>query len=174
MLININIINICICREEMMDNLARTLTNLMAVNKLTSSELARKTGISQPVIYRLMTGSTENPQILTIKPIADYFGITIDQLAGYKALTSSEPTFDKTALHNIHNKLNTIKMISNVLNDTLPTLINGYQKACTANLLKHTIYTEMLPLLQLNTSNLLEAVNQIQELLAPTKIESKE
>ena len=65
-----------------MENLSAVLTHLMSKNGLTSSELARKTGVAQPVIYRLMSGETENPQILTLKPIADYFKLTIDKLSG--------------------------------------------------------------------------------------------
>jgi len=143
-----------------MENLATVLTHLMTANNLSASELARKTGITQPVIHRLMTGATVNPQILTLKPIADYFGVSIDQLLGYVTLENRG-----IVLHNINNKLSTIKTITSVLIDILPELINAYQKAIAANLINETIPANILPLVQLNITTLITAANQIQESL---------
>jgi len=69
-----------------MKTLSVTLTYLMNKKGIKSAELARKTGVGQPVVHRLMTGVTENPQILTLKPIADFFQISIDQLLPTSAL----------------------------------------------------------------------------------------
>ncbi len=147
-----------------MENLASVLTHLMSKNGISSAELARKTGVTQPVVYRLMTGETENPQILTLKPIANYFGISIEQLLGSIPLDNTN-TMDSMLLHNINTKLSTIKTIASVLEDLLPGLVDGYQKAVAANLINEIVSAEILPLLTLNTSNLLKTANQIQELL---------
>jgi SOS-response transcriptional repressor LexA len=64
--------------------IGRTLTELMKERKLTSAELARLTGVVQPVIYRMASGETDNPKIGTLIPIANYFGISINQLIGFK------------------------------------------------------------------------------------------
>src|SRR5580704_17643388 len=116
-----------------MGNLSATLSHLMSEKGIKSAELARKTGIGQPVIYRIMTGTTDNPQVLTLKPIADYFGVSLEQLLSLTAL-NNQNSFDKATLHNISTKLTTIKTISSVLVDLLPSLIEGYKKAAEANL----------------------------------------
>lgn len=153
-----------------MENLSAVLTYLMFKNGLTSSELARKTGVAQPVIYRLMSGNTENPQILTLKPVADYFGISIEQLLGSSPL-NNQKILDKTLLHDLTNKLSTIKTIASVLIDILPGLTEGYQKAISAKLVNETTPIDILPLLQLNAANLLKTANAIQELLITNNTE---
>ncbi len=148
-----------------MDNLATILSKLMSERGIKSAELARKTGIGQPVIYRLMTGTTDNPQIQTLKPIADFFGVTIDQLLGYASL-SKPMTIDNITAHNLHNKLTAIKTIASVFNDLLPILIDAYKKAAETNLVSDEIQAEILPLLLVNCSNLLKATNYLQEVLS--------
>ncbi|HSW94123.1 MAG TPA: helix-turn-helix transcriptional regulator [Gammaproteobacteria bacterium] len=147
-----------------MKNLSDVLSHLMSTAGIGSAELARKTGIGQPVIYRLMTGATENPQILTLKPIADYFGKSIDQLIGISPLNSMTPP-THVVLHDLGNKLSSIKTIASVLIDFLPPLIEGYQKALSMNLIKETVSSDILPLLMLNTTNLIKMTGYIQELL---------
>ncbi|HLB42669.1 MAG TPA: helix-turn-helix transcriptional regulator [Gammaproteobacteria bacterium] len=147
-----------------MENLSTILSHLMSEKGIKSAELARKTGIGQPVVYRLMTGVTENPQVLTLKPIADFFGVSLDQLLGLSPLNNQRP-MDNTLLHHLNNKLTTIKTIASALVDLLPDIIEGYQKAVSVNLIKETVPSDILPLLQLNITNLLKATNQIQELL---------
>jgi len=152
-----------------MKNLAAILSHLMAEKEIRSAELARKTGVGQPVIYRLMNGVTDNPQVLTLKPIADFFDISLDQLLGLKPLTKHK-SLDNESLPIINNKLTTIKAIGSVLAEILPTLIDGYKKSVEANLIKEEISTDILPLLPLNTINLLKAINQLQELLITDNI----
>lgn len=67
-------------------NLARNLKKLLLENVLTESELARKTGVGQPVINRMISGATRNPKIETLKPIAQFFAISVDQLIGNPAV----------------------------------------------------------------------------------------
>lgn len=147
-----------------MENLAATLSYLMSERGIKSAELARKTGVGQPVIYRLMTGTTENPQVLTIKPIADFFGISLDQLLGISPL-SNQRVIDSISIHSLNNKLTTIKTIASVLVDILPPLIEGYKKAISAKLTEEDVSSDILPLLPLNSTNLLKTINQLQEIL---------
>lgn len=147
-----------------MEKLSTILTHLMLEKGVNSAELARRSGVPQPVIYRLMTGATENPQVLTLKPIANYFGVSIEQLLGMISL-SNRSSLDDALLHSVSTKLSTIKTIASVLVDFLPELINGYQKALSANLTKEVVSADVLPLLTLNANNLLKTANQIQEIL---------
>src|SRR3990167_958328 len=147
-----------------MENLSNILSHLMSEKGIKSAELARKTGVGQPVVYRLMTGATENPQILTLKPIADFFGVSLDQLIGLSPL-NNQKQMDNVLLHNLNNKLTTIKTIASVLVELLPPLIEGYKKAVSASLIKEEISADILPLLPLNSANLLKTINQLQEML---------
>jgi len=147
-----------------METLSAILSHLMSEKGIKSAELARKTGIGQPVIYRLMTGTTDNPQVLTLKPIADFFGISIDQLLGFTPLTNQK-SLNQMSLHTLSNKLATMKTIASVLVDLLPTLIEGYQKAVAENLIKEDLPGNILPLLPINSANLLKTINQLQEIL---------
>ncbi len=63
-------------------HISKTLKKLLSEHKLNTMELARRTGIGQPVIYRLMSGETDNPKIVTLCALASYFGITVNQLIG--------------------------------------------------------------------------------------------
>lgn len=131
---------------------------------IKSAELARETGVAQPVISRLMTGVTVNPQVLTIKPIADFFNVSLDQLLGLMPL-DAQKQFNNAQLNDLSNKVESIKTIANVLTSILPILIEGYQKAIFAKIIKEEVPIDILPLFILNMKNLLKATNQIQELL---------
>ncbi len=65
---------------------ARNLKNLMEQKRISSSELSSASGIDKPIISRLLSGKTTNPQVETLKPIAAYFGVSIDQLIGTSPL----------------------------------------------------------------------------------------
>ncbi len=53
---------------------------LLKQRKMTSNGLALATGIPQPSIYRVMTGITAEARSKTLKPIADFFGLTVSDL----------------------------------------------------------------------------------------------
>lgn len=69
-----------------MNKLPLILRALMKEQDITESELARRTGIGQPVIHRVLTGETDNPKVATLSPIANYFVISISQLIGDEPL----------------------------------------------------------------------------------------
>jgi transcriptional regulator with XRE-family HTH domain len=79
----------------------------MSKKGITSAALARKVGVTQPVIFRLMKGETENPHILTLKPLADFFTVSIEQLLGIVPL-GNQKIIDDHLAHTINTKLSTI------------------------------------------------------------------
>lgn len=67
------------------------LRRLLSDQNLRVSELARRVQLPQPTVQRIATGVCENPHISSLKPIADYFSISIDQLKGIEPI----PKFDR-------------------------------------------------------------------------------
>jgi SOS-response transcriptional repressor LexA/DNA-binding XRE family transcriptional regulator len=63
------------------------LRELMNEAGLKESELARLVNLPQTTINRLLLGGTSDPRANTLKPIADYFGVTIGQLCGFEPLS---------------------------------------------------------------------------------------
>lgn len=152
-----------------MNQLSEILSELMAKQGINSAELARRTGIGQPVIHRLMSGVTDNPQVYTLLPIATYFNITIEQLIGTKSWKKGK-LLDATSVHQINNQIVTIKTIASVLSDLTPNLLEGYIKASAAKLIKASIAVEMLPLLAINVENLMGTITTLQACFLKNKI----
>ncbi len=67
-------------------NIIRTL---MQEADIGESELARQTNLPQTTINRLLLGGTSDPRAHTLKPIADFFGVTIGQLCGFESLNKN-------------------------------------------------------------------------------------
>lgn len=68
--------------------MSKILKELMAELGINESELARRTGIGQPVIHRICSGETDNPKVATLSPIANFFAISISQLIGDEPLSA--------------------------------------------------------------------------------------
>lgn len=62
--------------------LSHILKKLITDNSLSESELARRTGVAQSVIHKILSSENKNPTLSTLKPIADFFCINISQLIG--------------------------------------------------------------------------------------------
>lgn len=73
-----------------MEKLSSTLKHLLNEANISEAELARRTGIAQPMVNRLATGKNKNPKLETLKPIAKYFSVTFSQLLGEEDLPSNE------------------------------------------------------------------------------------
>lgn len=67
-------------------SMSTILKGLMAELGINESELARRTGIGQPVVHRICSGETDNPKVATLSPIANFFAISISQLIGDEPL----------------------------------------------------------------------------------------
>jgi len=72
-----------------MERTGEILNSLIKNEKISESELARQTGIAQPIIHRIVHGQNVNPKIATLRPIANYFHITVSQLIGETAITNT-------------------------------------------------------------------------------------
>ena len=57
---------------------------LMDQAGLSEAELARQTNLPQTTINRLLLSGTSDPRANTLKPLADYFGVTIGQLCDFE------------------------------------------------------------------------------------------
>lgn len=75
-------------KKSQNSTIANNLRKLMTLNNISEHELSRRTGIKQPIINRLLSGQNQNPKLLTLKPIADYFMLSISELIGEQAIDS--------------------------------------------------------------------------------------
>jgi transcriptional regulator with XRE-family HTH domain len=64
------------------NDLAQNLHRLMSNARISSSELARRISVPSDTIKKIRTSKNTNPTLATLKPIANYFNITISQLIG--------------------------------------------------------------------------------------------
>ncbi len=55
---------------------------------ISENELARRTGVPQPTIHRILTGESRYPTPKTLKPLADHFGVSMAQMRGEEPLFS--------------------------------------------------------------------------------------
>ncbi|MBL4833625.1 MAG: helix-turn-helix domain-containing protein [Pseudomonas sp.] len=74
----------------MQSYISKILARLMDARGITQADLSRKTGVGQPTISRILKPhgpkGIKNPTDLQVKPIADFFGISTDELRGHKPL----------------------------------------------------------------------------------------
>lgn len=82
-----------------MPSLSSNLKSLMGLAKINASELARRTGVAQPIIHRLSTGQNTNPKLATVKPISEYFMITVSQLIGEENLPTDKSLYRVSSDH---------------------------------------------------------------------------
>jgi len=62
------------------------LNRLMFEKRIRTAELARKTNLPQATLSRIVSGITPNPHFSTLKTLADYFNINIEQLKGLQPI----------------------------------------------------------------------------------------
>src|SRR5690348_10569311 len=65
----------------------KILRQLMEEAGVKEAELARQVGLPQTTINRLLLGGTTDPRAYTLKPIADFFSVTIGQLCGFEPVS---------------------------------------------------------------------------------------
>ncbi|MHB1948961.1 MAG: helix-turn-helix domain-containing protein [Gammaproteobacteria bacterium] len=81
---------------ESIDTLAINLRNLIQSKSVSECELARRTNIPQPTIHKILTGKTTDPRASTLKALADFFEISIEEL-----LTGSRYTQNNTKTQSV-------------------------------------------------------------------------
>src|SRR3990167_6888325 len=95
-----------------MASLSLNMKTLMSSAQINASELARRTGIAQPIIHRLSTGQNVNPKLATIKPIARYFMVTVSQLIGEESLPAGSNDQPALRVNTEHKGWNQVPLIS--------------------------------------------------------------
>ena len=91
-----------------MTKLGQNLKNLLNQTKLTESELARRIGVTQQVINRIVSGKNTNPKLDTLSQIASYFMVSISQLVGDESII-----FEDVKLNSNHMGWNNIPFLNN-------------------------------------------------------------
>jgi SOS-response transcriptional repressor LexA len=71
--------------------LSEILNRLMFQQRIRVTELARRTGLSQPTLQRMVAGTVESPHQASLKLLADYFQVTTEQLKGLKPISWLQP-----------------------------------------------------------------------------------
>ncbi|MEM1243196.1 MAG: LexA family transcriptional regulator [Pseudomonadota bacterium] len=70
-------------------NISESLKKLVQMSKISELELSRRTGVAQPIINRLISGENTNPKIATLKPLADFFCVSISKLIGEEGIQNA-------------------------------------------------------------------------------------
>jgi transcriptional regulator with XRE-family HTH domain len=52
----------------------------MTGREISENELARRTGVPQPTIHRVLSGRVADPRDGTLRPLATFFGVSVEQL----------------------------------------------------------------------------------------------
>lgn len=66
--------------------LAEILSHLIHKHSIRPSQLAKLTGVPQPTVHRMVTGTCPKPHKSSLTPIADYFDLTVEQLKGKESI----------------------------------------------------------------------------------------
>ena len=65
-----------------MSNINNVVTILIRNSGLSENELSRRMNLTVAALNKIKTGMMSNPTAKTLECIAEYFGVTIDQLMG--------------------------------------------------------------------------------------------
>lgn len=136
--------------------LSNNLQQLMRIHGNTSvSELARLTGLPQPTIHHILSGSTKNPRKKALEELSHFFSVSVNQLTGLEPLPTVIPDVIKEDL-----QITTIPIIkwdslktwpseANKIEDRQEILINKKIAKNSFALIMHD--ESMEPLFQKNT-----------------------
>lgn len=72
------------------DLIVKNLKYLMRTKNLTEAGLSRNTGVAQPTLHKILSGRTNDPRVSTVKILANYFGITMDDLCTSMCVASEQ------------------------------------------------------------------------------------
>lgn len=76
---------------------SQILKRLMFHRGIRTTELARRVGLKQPTVHRIVEGVSPSPHQSSLIPLAEFFNITVEQLRGDEALPWS--LYDNWGLH---------------------------------------------------------------------------
>jgi SOS-response transcriptional repressor LexA len=89
--------------------ISNILKALMFKRDVNTSKLARKLNLPQQTLQRIVSGTSTNPHSKTLKPIADFFNISLEQLKGEHPLPESIVSSDLPIL--VQQKTKNIPLI---------------------------------------------------------------
>lgn len=72
------------------------LRSLMRARNINEAQLARETNVPQPTLHKILSGKTIDPRTSTLKSLADYFGISIDDLLSGNFMVQATSGKNKT------------------------------------------------------------------------------
>ena len=72
-----------------MNSIKDVVISEMAKRDWNPYDLARVSGVSQPTIFRLISGENTNQRVPTVKKIATAFGLTESQIRGFSPIDQS-------------------------------------------------------------------------------------
>jgi len=75
-------------------SVSQVLKHLMFLEDIRVSELARRVGVPQQTLQRVVAGLSPNPHESTLKPLAEYFKITLEQIKGFQEIPGLAAAFD--------------------------------------------------------------------------------
>ncbi len=67
------------------------LKKMKAVSKMTTKEIAEKSGLPEPTLEKIFSGQTKDPKLDTITQLVHFLGYTLDDLVPIDA-QKKEPT----------------------------------------------------------------------------------
>jgi transcriptional regulator with XRE-family HTH domain len=110
-----------------MNNLKSNLKDLLVKHRLSALDLAQKTGIGQPVISRLLSGTTRNPQISSLLPIAKFFRLPVEDLIRVYNAKNTVKKFRKNRHHDEYTKIPLLSesQIIRILLENIPFQLKG-------------------------------------------------
>ncbi len=74
-------------KETMLPNIKVVLKTILShTENISGLELSKRTGLPVATVNRLLSGTVTDPRVSTLKPLANYFGLSVDQLLGYAPL----------------------------------------------------------------------------------------
>jgi len=76
---------------------SQILKRLMFHRGIRTTELARRIGLKQPTVHRIVEGVSPSPHQSSLVPLAQFFGISVEQLRGEEALPWN--LYDTWGLH---------------------------------------------------------------------------
>lgn len=79
---------------------SKILKSLMFKKNINTSQLARDLNLPQQTLQRIVSGTSPNPHQKTLKPIADFFNLSVDQLKGASPLPKTHITTDLPTVQN--------------------------------------------------------------------------
>jgi transcriptional regulator with XRE-family HTH domain len=124
--------------------LAGILKRLLFDKDMKAADLARKLDIPAPTIHRLVTGKSTRPYKSSLKPIADFFALSVDQLIGEQPFVVDTETTTNSLLPEqmLHIPLIPWKKLHEHL---LPNDTSKYQKIPFIGIISSSGYATILP-----------------------------